>query len=153
MTEREATQATREHIQNVQHKLLRFAQLLTSRAIEHDNSKFADPEFETFRVYTEKLKGCTYGSEEYKQFLAEMKPALDHHYAENSHHPEHSPDGIAGMDLLDLVEMFFDWWAASERHADGSIRRSIDQNVNRFGLTPQLCRIFHNTVDGWGEGQ
>ena len=31
----------------------------------------------------------TYGSDEYKACLTEMKPALDHHYAANRHHPEH----------------------------------------------------------------
>jgi len=38
---------------------------------------------------TPKLAGSTYGSEEYKAFLGQMKPALDHHYAVNDHHPEH----------------------------------------------------------------
>ncbi len=55
----------------------------------HDRSKTESPEVECFDEYTPKLKGATYGSDEYKQWLAEMKPALDHHYAANRHHPEH----------------------------------------------------------------
>lgn len=143
-TERETAAATREHVQQVQRKLAWFVREVTFRMIHHDDSKFQDPEFETFRVFTG--KGSTYNSPEYKQFLAEMKPALDHHYAHNSHHPEFFDYGVDGMSLVDLVEMFCDWWAASLRYADGSILRSIDQNTGRFGLSPQLVSILRNTV-------
>ena len=80
-----------------------------------------------------------------------MKVALDHHYANNSHHPEHYENGVNGFDLFDLVEMLFDWKAATERHADGDIRKSIGINKERFGISEQLCYIFRNTADrmGW----
>jgi hypothetical protein len=76
-----------------------------------------------------------------------MKPALDHHYANNSHHPEHYKNGIDDMSLLDLVEMICDWKAASERHNNGNIRKSIEVNGKRFEMSPQLIRIFENTAD------
>lgn len=104
------------------------------------------PEVEAFAEFTPKLAGSTYGSPEYEAFRAAMKPALDHHYARNSHHPEHYPDGINGMDLLDLVEMFCDWKAAGERHNDGNILKSIEKNATRFEMSPQLVRIFTNTA-------
>jgi len=44
-----------------------------------------------------------------------MKPALEHHYALYRHHPEHFQNGIDDMNLIDLVEMFADWKASSER--------------------------------------
>lgn len=43
------------------------------------------------------------GCDEYRACLREMKPALEHHYASNSHHPEHYSNGIQGMSLFDLL--------------------------------------------------
>lgn len=56
-------------------------------------------------------------------------------------------NGIEDMTLLDLVEMLCDWKAASERHDDGNIRKSIEVNAERFNMTPQLRRIFENTIN------
>lgn len=53
--------------------------------------------------------------------------------------------GVNGMTLLDLVEMFVDWKAATERHADGSLERSIKHNRERFAMSGQLSQIFENT--------
>jgi hypothetical protein len=50
------------------------------------------------------------------------------------------------MTLLDLIEMLVDWKAASERHNDGNIRKSVEINGKRFEMSPQLIRIFENTV-------
>lgn len=79
-----------------------------------------------------------------------MKPALDHHYAHNRHHPEHFPDGIRGMSLLDLVEMLADWKAATERHADGDLARSIEINQARFGYGDELKVVLRNTAKDMG---
>lgn len=54
---------------------------------------------------------------------------------------------INNMNLVDLVEMLCDWKAASERHNDGNINKSIETNCKRFGLSPQLANIFYNTVE------
>src|SRR5690554_941138 len=111
--------------QTLAHKL-RVADMLTDcaaelmrRAIHHDDSKFSPAEYDGFAEATPKLRGLTYGTDEYKAALAELKPSLDAHYAANSHHPEHFGAGINGMTLLDLIEMLCDWKAATERHADG----------------------------------
>ena len=42
--------------------------------------------------------------------------------------------------------MICDWYAACKRHADGDIRKSIEINTERFGLSPQLKAILLNTV-------
>ena len=34
--------------------------------------------------------------------------------------------------------MLADWKAATERHADGDLLRSLRLNTERFGLSPQL---------------
>ena len=137
---------TFRHIQAVQAIVGKAVRDLMARAERHDQSKLASPEVEAFDEFTPKLKACTYGSEEYKGYLAAMQPALAHHYANNSHHPEHFPDGILGMSLLDLLEMLCDWLAATKRHADGDIRRSIEINQKRFGYCDELKRILFNTL-------
>lgn len=137
---------TREHISLVARFLMQIANQLLERAQCHDNSKLQPPEVEVFAKYTAKLKDCTYNSDEYKQFLKEMKPALDHHYAHNSHHPEYYENGINGMNILDLVEMFCDWQAAGMRHADGNLKASIEKNTERFNLSPQIVDILNNSV-------
>lgn len=136
---------TLKHVDRVR-ELINVAKAnLHLRGIDHDKSKWSPEEKAVFDRVTPRLRGMTYGSDEYKACLAEMKPALDHHYANNSHHPEHYPNGINGMSLLDLVEMFCDWKAATERHADGSLEKSIQINRKRFEMSDQLAEIFENT--------
>lgn len=142
---------TTDHINRVRELLDLMAGRLYNRATVHDETKLTSPEKELFDEYTPKLKGSTYGSEEYKQFLEELKVGLDHHYAYNSHHPEHYSNGIDGMSLLDLVEMLCDWKAAGERHTDGSMERSLRVNKDRFKIDPQLQSVLENTAKelGW----
>lgn len=86
--ELETTAQTWAHI-DVLRKFLRILAFdLLTRGETHDRSKFDRAEVDAFTQYTPKLKTTTYGSEEYRSYLREMKPALDHHYAHNRHHPE-----------------------------------------------------------------
>lgn len=138
--------ATWTHIDLVM-RLLAGAQIeLMRRQFTHDRSKLAAPEVSMFTEYTPKLKDSTYGSDEYKGFLKGMGKALEHHYQNNRHHPEHFDQGIDDMTLFDLLEMLIDWYAATKRHADGDINRSIEINTERFKLSPQLAKILSNTV-------
>ena len=147
----DSTQDTHNHIARVQARMDEVIASLEARAAVHDASKLAAPEKAGFDVLTEKLSSMVYGSDEYKAALAEGKPTIDHHYAMNTHHPEHYPSGIAGMSLLDIVEMFCDWKASSERTKQGSIARSLTHNKQRFGISDQLASILENTVKelGW----
>lgn len=138
---------TMRHIERVRNLLNHMAFQLLDRGRLHDQSKLDRPEVEAFTVYTAKLATCTYGSAEYEGYRASMKPALDHHYANNRHHPEHFKGGVDDMNLIDVLEMICDWKAASERHNDGNIRKSIEKNADRFGLSPQLVRLLENTAD------
>lgn len=185
---------TFRHIQTVQRFLGNVIAGFLRRSTEHDQSKLVSPEVEVFDEFTPKLAGSTYGSDEYKSYLAAMKPALDHHYSKNDHHPEHyrwrcmcerrytdaewevapqgpndsgqrycpyccrhgmiyecylkveTDKGLHGMSLLDLTEMLCDWKAATLRHNDGDIRKSIEINQKRFGYSDELKRIFLNTL-------
>lgn len=141
---------TYEHIGVVRSLLGQVIKELLDRADGHDASKVQDPERATFDEYTPKLRDSTFGSDEYKSFLIGMGDGLKHHYAHNRHHPEHHDDGIQGMNLIDLVEMICDWLAATRRHADGDIRRSLEVNQERFGYGDELKRILLNTVEALG---
>lgn len=142
---------TQAHIDRVRSLLQRAINNLSDRGWRHDASKLESPEVEAFDVLTPRLKDLTYGSDEYRACLKEMKPALAHHYAANSHHPEHYVDGVNGMSLFDVIEMLLDWKAASERHEDGDIWKSIEHNIGRFGLSDQMAAILRNTGKemGW----
>ena len=141
---------TYAHIATVREYVNRVVVNLLHRGHDHDLSKLESPEREVFDEYTPKLKNSTYGSDEYKSFLEGMGEGLKHHYAVNSHHPEHYGNGIEGMSLLDLTEMLCDWKAATLRHADGDIRRSVEINQERFGYSDELKAILHNTIDELG---
>lgn len=147
MTKEETIKNTKAHIENVGKMIDRISIQLLKRKDTHDQSKLEEPELSTFIKYTEKLKGSTYGSDEYKQFLNEMKPILEHHYECNRHHPEHYTNGVDGMNLIDLIEMFCDWKAATMRHDDGDLNESIKINQKRFDLSSQIVNIFKNSVD------
>lgn len=147
-----SNEETRNHIDNVRKYLRIFAVELLKRGEQHDQSKLGDVEAPVFAVYTDRLKGMTYGSEEYNRCKAEMKAALDHHYAKNRHHPEHHKNGINDMTLIDVVEMFCDWFASSQRHTYGNILKSIELNKQRFEMNEQLSTILENTADLFDSG-
>jgi hypothetical protein len=142
--------ATFRHIERVRNLLNDMSVTLIRRGELHDQSKLEPPEVALFTEYTSKLATCTYGSAEYEGFRKAMGPALAHHYANNRHHPEHFKEGVDDMNLIDVLEMLCDWKAASERHNDGNIRKSIEKNADRFGLSPQLVKILENTAELFG---
>ena len=122
-----------------------IAEALAFRAPDHDMSKLAEPEAAMFAEFTPGLSGLVFGSAEYWATLDKM-PALAHHYEHNRHHPQHFDDGICGMNIVDLIEMFCDWYASGRRHATGNILKSIDINTPRFELAPDIACVFVNTA-------
>ncbi len=146
----DSTADTLFHIKRVSEFMGNTAIEFIKRGQVHDNSKLKSPEKELFDKYTPLLKTLTYGSDEYKQSLSNLKPALDHHYSNNSHHAEFYKNGIDGMNVFDIVEMYFDWVAATERNKNGNIFTSIKINKDRFNMAEQLCKIFENTGDFLG---
>lgn len=138
------------HSQRVGELMVQLIKEALDRSTCHDRSKALPPEVETFDRVTPLLKNLTYGSEEYKQALADMGPALAHHYANNAHHPEHRPGGVNDMTLVDLIEMLADWRAATERHVDGDLGKSLDINRQRFKIDDQLFLVLRNTAIHFG---
>lgn len=146
----DSSESTLRHIKRINQLLGDSAMELIRRGQVHDSSKLEAPEKDLFDKYTPLLKNLVYDSPEYKQSLADLKPALDHHYANNSHHPEFYKNGIDGMNLFDMIELFVDWKAAGERNKDGNIFVSIQKNKERFKMSDQLCKILENTADYLG---
>jgi len=150
MTQDECRNDTRKHKEIVVGLIIEIIKELLQRAIVHDNSKLESPEIEAFTEFTPKLCETVYGSEEYKECLRQMKPAIKHHQENNRHHPEYFGDfaPIDKMNLVDIIEMFCDWKAATLRMKDqGDIKKSIDINKKRFDMSGQLCNILENTVE------
>ncbi len=147
----DSTADTLKHKIRVAHYLMAAANELLKRADKHDDSKLQNPEKSWFDIYTPFLANSVFGSDEYNQFLQKLKIALDHHYANNSHHPQYYEEGISGMDLFDLIEMFFDWKAACERHTTANLNDSIEINIKRFGIDSQLASIIKNTHNRFKE--
>lgn len=137
---------TLRHIETVRNYINTVIKELLIRGEQHDQSKLDSPEVELFDKYTTELKGLTYASPEYKETMKKLKPALDHHYANNKHHPDHYANGIKDMTLIDLVEMLCDWKASSMRATDGNILKSIEINQKRFKFTKELKQILENTA-------
>lgn len=146
MTDYDSAVDTLTHIRRVQFFLNEMARDLMRRGEVHDDSKLGPEEKPTFDEMTPLLKTLTYGSDEYKASLEKLGGALKHHYAANSHHPEHFADGVAGMTLLDVVEMLCDWRAASERTKDGNFGNSVEIGIKRFKIEPQLAAVLRNTA-------
>jgi hypothetical protein len=55
------------------------------------------------------------------------------------------------MTLIDLCEMIADWKAATLRHANGDIAKSLEINQKRFKYTDELKQILLNTVKEYFE--
>lgn len=144
-TKEECKLETLTHIKSVQKKLLNLSKLIIDRAMNHDNSKLEEPELSGFTNAPD-LNTMVYNSPEYNENLKKLQETLDHHYANNRHHPQHFKHGVEDMNLLDLLEMLSDWSDSSKRNKNGNLKFSIEQNANRFNICPQLVKILENSI-------
>jgi len=128
--------------------ILLFCIKLIWRGIIHDYSKFTLFEARSYGKYYPEFKKITYGTEGYAKLLRKFQPAIDQHYRYNRHHPQHFEDGYSGMHLLDLIEMFIDWKAASRKKTGtGSLEKSLLINTKRFKMSDDISKIMHNSLE------
>lgn len=133
-----------EHKRKVEYWMRRFWTQLENRAPIHDDSKLRNFEEKAmFDKWVPELKVRTFGSDEYKEALAQMGEGLKMHYEANRHHPEHYKNGIEGMTLIDVVEMVADWMAAAEAK---DVHIDLDYLAKRFGISEQLVKIIANQL-------
>jgi hypothetical protein len=136
------------HILEVRAALDVFVTEMLRRGRTHDASKFDPAEKPAFDEALAVLKGVPYGSSKYAEVVQRLAPAFEHHYRNNSHHPEFYGDrGVSGMDLFDLVEMYCDWVAASKRNMKDGVK--LEYNFKLFDIHDQLASILTNTLDRW----
>lgn len=152
LAERDATQDHRMKVYSIMQCL---SNQLLVRGKNHDRSKLTDKELPYFAAATA-LKELPYGSKKYNDQISiksALRPALDHHYKNNRHHPEHHKNGIEDMNLIDILEMLSDWLAAGLRHGpDHNIFNSINVNRYRFRIKKDLAKIMWSTaIDVFGE--
>lgn len=147
--------STKWHIRRVGKYLSIASNNLLRRRKHHDESSLQEPEKSLYDKWRPTLSALVYNSPDYMDALAQMGPALQHHYASNRHHPEHYENGIDGMSLFDLLEMLIDWQAAIDRNGTGeSVLGNFEATCERFSISPQLASILVNTAVemGWGQG-
>lgn len=148
----DSREATIEHITDVRDNLDAIARRLLERGRTHDASKLEQPEKGYLDALESGKRALPYPSPEYDELKeTTLKPFLEHHYAKNSHHPEHYARGVNGMDLVDVIEMLCDWKSASQRQEGGSMSNSLETCIRKYHITPQLADILWNTAGtlGW----
>ena len=150
---------THRHIARVRELLGQFAIEMIRRGDVHDRSKFKPIELEPLAKMQEvidKEGPAQFGTSEYKRRTDMLGDMITHHRQHNSHHPEYYEfelggdcmHGINGMDLFDVVEMFFDWKAASERGEDSCMR--LTAACNNYHIDGPLRSILFNTAERLG---
>ena len=126
--------------------LWKLAGKLVWRSLVHDLSKYGWTETKHFARTIRKLRNTTYGTDEYFALLESIKPAIEHHYAKNRHHPEHYENGIRDMGALDQLEMICDWCAACKKHKDGNPIQSAAINAHRFDYGPTKHLFYRKVI-------
>ncbi len=121
-------------------------QELMLRAEQHDQSKFNEDEFKIILATAEEIQKHPYGTPEHEAVRQKYAKECAIHFSKNRHHPEHFPNGVEDMNLMDLIEMLVDWKAASMRNPDGSVAKSLQFAAEKYGISPQLVKILDNTA-------
>ena len=103
----------------------------------------------------DKFKKANYGSKEYQECIDAVKPAVDHHYANNRHHTSFHGGTIDGMNLVDIIEMVCDWKAAVRRSPDKNLEDTLEYSFDKYGIGDQMQKIIVTTLEdlGWIEPQ
>lgn len=54
------------------------------------------------------------------------------------------------MTIVQIIEMLCDWKAATLRHTNGDLAKSIKQNAERFGYGAEIEGLLLRTADSFG---
>ncbi len=150
---RDSRTETLIHSQRVGQLLVEFSKQLLDRSWCHDRSKTVEPELSFVDRWQPRFDDVPYGSPAWDQLRRDQmkEDGQRQHFEANRHHPEHFPNGIMDMTLVDVVEMFCDWKAASERLGVGNLPKSLAVNAARYHMPVELLQIMVNTAMelGW----
>jgi hypothetical protein len=149
--ERKGFHLVAAHIREVQSEMANVTSAFVKRMARHDQSKYSTQESALIQQKAI-LDSLPYNTPEYHESLTQIKSAVQAHYEVNSHHPEHYPNGVTGMSLLDMLEMISDWRVAAEMNGS-ELMESFDKCVGRFHISPDIRQVLLNTYVelGWIE--
>lgn len=136
-----------QHKTRVSIIMTKIAREMIARGKSHDNSKFKSPEREIYSENLPKLENAKFGSEEYNNLVnGELAVAVQHHYRQNDHHPEHFEDGFFGMNLIQIMEMVSDWVAVSaEKGTD--VVEMLPTLMREKDIPENYYMILKNTLE------
>lgn len=135
--EKKANEAVFKEAMN-QHRLdvsviaIIIATALQARARQHDESKTEGKELEGFAA-------ANLISNEDERADALIDPTIIHHN-KNRHHPQHFANGMLGMTLIDVLEMFCNIFAKHARSGKDFNQMVISE------CSSVLARMFANTA-------
>lgn len=123
-----------------------LADKIRERAEKHDDSKLEYPEL-GWLVNMDKEGHVPYGSDEYFEKQERWKCFFDHHYANNTHHPDHNGiEGVRDMTIVDLIEMMCDMISYLDEFPQEKAFEVVNEQAKRFGLSEELERILIKTL-------
>ena len=134
-----------DHTFGVRSRVTRICTALMTRAITHDNSKYSENELDDHISMAEEMDGIKYGTDAYYAIKRKYETLSAEHFANNRHHPEHHPNGLNDMNLVDVIEMLCDWLTGSE-NTGTPVERSLEINEKRYNVSPQLMKLLRNTI-------
>lgn len=136
-----------KHKESVYNKIIFLAKELISRAKKHDNSKLMSPELD-YLIAMDKEGKQPYGSNEYFKKMEKWKCFFDAHYnnENNKHHPDHFPNGVDDMTIIDLCEFMIDVVSYFDDLDVKDAINTIDKQQERFGFSDQIAFILKNTL-------
>lgn len=149
----DSTQDALAHKAIIERTLEKMIAELKLRAVNHDNSKLEEPEKSQNDYYIPMLQKVKFGTKEYTELNERRKKdvGLNHHFEVNRHHPEHFENGVKDMNLVDVMEMFCDWYSASLR-SDSGFEEGSKYNKDRFGISDDLFNVMVNTYRDYFKG-
>ena len=134
------------HVSEVAENLEAMASQLRQRGLSHDRTKFQALEFDAFVSTREQFKKANYGTQDYQDCVAAVRPAVDNHHENNRHHTDYHKNGINDMTLIDVMEMLADWKAAARRSPDRKFEDTLEYAKNKYAIDDQLFKIIVNTL-------
>lgn len=121
---------------------------MMSRSFSHDKSKEFDvAEFQAYVNMTIELEGLTYGTDEFKAVMNKYDYAIQLHYKNNDHHPEHFTNGFIDMNQYQKDEMVCDWVGSmiARNQLDG-FEKSMSFNKDRFNIPDNEWQNIYDTA-------
>ena len=138
----------KKHIFNVKRKLDKIIQELLFRKENHDKSKLTEPELSLWKAMDQEPR-YDYGTPEYKKKVKKYQKLFEMHYKANRHHPEHFLNGIADMDLIDLIEMLVDWISYKDTIRVREAMDLVEKQSKRFGFSDEIINLLNNTLNNY----